>query len=386
MRAVFSQILDPIHPQQFSRCVKRYDGDCMVRNFSCWDQFLAMTFAQVTFRDSLEDIEVCLRSRADQLYRMGFRSTVSRSTLADANGSRDWRIYFDLAQLLIARARVLYAQEPMGVELDQTVYALDSTTIDLCLSLFPWARFRSHKAAVKLHTLIDLRGPIPAMIAITEGKVADVRVLDDLVPAPGAFYVMDRGYVDFERLYRFTLAGAFYVTRYKKGIKLNRLESRPVDKSAGLRSDHIVWLRLDKSVKHYPDRLRRVSYRDPEDGKVLVFLTNNFDLPALTIAQLYKCRWQVELFFKWIKQNLRIKHFFGNSANAVKTQVWIAVCVYILVAILRKELRLHMSLSQILQVLSVNAFSQLPVAELLMKTQNQTETVDSPNQLMLLDL
>jgi hypothetical protein len=317
---------------------------------------------------------------------MGFRSTVSRSTLADANGSRDWRIYFDLAQLLIARARVLYAQEPMGVELDQTVYALDSTTIDLCLSLFPWARFRSHKAAVKLHTLIDLRGPIPAMIAITEGKVADVRVLDDLVPEPGAFYVMDRGYVDFERLYRFTLAGAFYVTRYKKGIKLNRLESRPVDKSAGLRSDHIVWLRLDKSVKHYPDRLRRVSYRDPEDGKVLVFLTNNFDLPALTIAQLYKCRWQVELFFKWIKQNLRIKHFLGNSANAVKTQVWIAVCVYILVAILRKELRLHMSLSQILQVLSVNAFSQLPVAELLMKTQNQTETVDSPNQLMLLDL
>ena len=386
MRAVFSQILDPIHPQQFSRCVKRYDGDCMVRNFSCWDQFLAMSFAQVTFRDSLEDIEVCLRSRADQLYRMGFRSTVSRSTLADANGSRDWRIYFDLAQLLIARARVLYAQEPMGVELDQTVYALDSTTIDLCLSLFPRARFRSHKAAVKLHTLIDLRGPIPAMIAITEGKVADVRVLDDLVPEPGAFYVMDRGYVDFERLYRFTLAGAFYVTRYKKGIKLNRLESRPVDKSAGLRSDHIVWLRLDKSVKHYPDRLRRVSYRDPEDGKVLVFLTNNFDLPALTIAQLYKCRWQVELFFKWIKQNLRIKHFFGNSANAVKTQVWIAVCVYILVAILRKELRLHMSLSQILQVLSVNAFSQLPVAELLMKTQNQTETVDSPNQLMLLDL
>ena len=386
MRAVFSQILDPIHPQQFSRCVKRYDGDCMVRNFSCWDQFLAMTFAQVTFRDSLEDIEVCLRSRADQLYRMGFRSTVSRSTLADANGSRDWRIYFDLAQLLIARARVLYAQEPMGVELDQTVYALDSTTIDLCLSLFPWARFRSHKAAVKLHTLIDLRGPIPAMIAITEGKVADVRVLDDLVPEPGAFYVMDRGYVDFERLYRFTLAGAFYVTRYKKGIKLNRLESRRVDKSDGLRSDHIVRLRLDKSVKNYPDRLRRVSYRDPDDGKVLVFLTNNFDLPALTIAHLYKCRWQVELFFKWIKQNLRIKHFLGNSANAVKTQVWIAVCVYILVAILRKELRLQMSLSQILQVLSVNAFSQMPVAELLMKTQNQTGTVDSPNQLMLLDL
>jgi len=386
MRAIFSQILDPIHPQQFSRCVQRYDGEYKVRTFSCWDQFLAMTFAQVTFRDSLEDIEVCLRSRADQLYRMGFRSPVSHSTLADANSSRDWRIYADLAQILIARARVLYAQEPMGVALDQTVYALDSTTIDLCLNLFPWARFRSHKAAVKLHTLIDLRGPIPTMIAISDGKQADVRVLDDIVPEPGAFYVMDRGYVDFERLFRFVLAGAFFVTRYKKGIKLNRLESRAVDKTTGLRSDHIVWLKLEKSVDHYPDRLRRVSYRDPEDGKVLVFLTNNFDLSALTIAQLYKCRWQVELFFKWIKQNLRIKHFFGNSTNAVKTQVWIAVCVYTLMAILRKELRLHMSLSQILQVLSVNAFSQMPLEELLMKTQNQTETPGSPNQLMLLDL
>jgi hypothetical protein len=317
---------------------------------------------------------------------MGFRSIVSHSTLADANSSRDWRIYADLAQILIARARVLYAQEPMGVELDQTVYALDSTTIDLCLNLFPWARFRSHKAAVKLHTLIDLRGPIPTMIAISDGKQADVRVLDDIVPEPGAFYVMDRGYVDFERLFRFVLAGAFFVTRYKKGIQLNRLESRVVDKSTGLRSDHIVWLTLEKSVKHYPDRLRRVSYRDPEDGKVLVFLTNNFDLPALTIAQLYKCRWQVELFFKWIKQNLRIKHFFGNSANAVKTQVWIAVCVYTLVAILRKELRLHISLSQILQVLSVNAFSQMSLAELLTKMQNQTEMPGKPNQLMLLDL
>jgi len=386
MRAIFSQILDPIHPQQFSRCVQRYDGEYKVRTFSCWDQFLAMTFAQVTFRDSLEDIEVCLRSRADQLYRMGFRSPVSHSTLADANSSRDWRIYADLAQILIARARVLYAQEPMGVALDQTVYALDSTTIDLCLNLFPWARFRSHKAAVKLHTLIDLRGPIPTMIAISDGKQADVRVLDDIVPEPGAFYVMDRGYVDFERLFRFVLAGAFFVTRYKKGIKLNRLESRAVDKTTGLRSDHIVWLKLEKNVDHYPDRLRRVSYRDPEDGKVLVFLTNNFDLSALTIAQLYKCRWQVELFFKWIKQNLRIKHFFGNSTNAVKTQVWIAVCVYTLMAILRKELRLHMSLSQILQVLSVNAFSQMPLEELLMKTQNQTETPGSPNQLMLLDL
>ena len=386
MRVVFSQVLDLIHPQQFKRCVNRYDGEYKVRHFSCWDQFLAMAFAQITFRDSLEDIEVCLRSRADQLYRMGFRSAVSHSTLADANGARDWRIYADLAQILIGRARVLYAQEPMGVELDQTVYALDSTTIDLCLSLFPWARFRSKKAAVKLHTLIDLRGPIPTMIAISDGKMADVRILDEIILEPGAFYVMDRGYVDFERLYSFVLAGAFYVTRYEKGIQLNRLESRPVDKSTGVRSDHIVWLKLEKSVKHYPDRLRRVTYRDPEDGKILVFLTNNFDLPAHVIAQLYKCRWQVELFFKWIKQNLRIKHFFGNSPNAVKTQVWIAVCVYTLVAILRKELRLQMSLSQILQVLSVNVFSQVPVAELLAKSQTQIETLDSPNQLMLWDL
>ena len=386
MRVVFSQVLDLIHPQQFKRCVNRYDGEYKVRHFSCWDQFLAMAFAQITFRDSLEDIEVCLRSRADQLYRMGFRSAVSHSTLADANGARDWRIYADLAQILIGRARVLYAQEPMGVELDQTVYALDSTTIDLCLSLFPWARFRSKKAAVKLHTLIDLRGPIPTMIAISDGKMADVRILDEIILEPGAFYVMDRGYVDFERLYSFVLAGAFYVTRYKKGIQLNRLESRPVDKSTGVRSDHIVWLKLEKSVKHYPDRLRRVTYRDPEDGKILVFLTNNFDLPAHVIAQLYKCRWQVELFFKWIKQNLRIKHFFGNSPNAVKTQVWIAVCVYTLVAILRKELRLQMSLSQILQVVSVIVFSQVPVAELLAKSQTQIETLDSPNQLMLWDL
>jgi transposase len=345
-----------------------------------------MTFAQVTFRDSLEDIEVCLRSRADQLYALGFRCAVSRSTLSDANSSRDWRIYADLAQNLIARARALYSEEPTGVDLEQTVYALDSTTIDLCLSLFPWARFRSTKAAVKLHTLIDLRGPIPTMIAISDGKMADVNVLDELVLEPGAFYVMDRGYVDFERLYHFVLAGAFYVTRYKKGIQLNRLESHPVDLAAGLRSDHTVWLTRESSVNHYPDRLRRVSFRDPDDGKVLVFLTNNFDLPALTIAQLYKSRWQVELFFKWIKQNLRIKHFYGNSANAVKTQVWIAVCVYTLAAILRKQLGLHMSLSQILQVLSVNAFSQVPVNELLMKTQNQSKTLDSHNQLMLLDL
>jgi len=330
----------------------------------------------------LADIEVCLRSRRDQLYRMGFRSTVAHSTLADANRSRDWRIYHDLAQGLIARARRLYASESFGVELEQTVYALDSTTIDLCLSLFPWARFRSTKAAVKLHTLLDLRGPIPTMISISEGKKADVSILDELILEPGAFYVMDRGYVDFARLFRFALAGAFFVTRAKAGLKINRLESRPVDKTIGVRSDQIVWLALDKSIEHYPDRFRRVSYQDPETGKFLVFLTNNFNLPALTIAQLYKSRWRVELFFKWVKQNLRIKHFFGTSDNAVKTQVWIAVCVYVLVAIVRKELELELSLSQILQVLSVNAFEQMPLAELVAKTASQNETFDSRNQLV----
>jgi hypothetical protein len=382
-KTLFSQLTDWIHPEQFRRCVQRYDGNHRVRNFSCWDQFLAMTFAQITYRESLADLEVCLRSRQDQLYRLGFRSTVAHSTLADANSARDWRIYADLAHSLIARARCLYADEPLGVELEQTVYALDSTTIDLCLSLFPWARFRSTKAAIKLHTLLDLRGPIPTMIAISDGKQADVRVLDELLPEPGAFYVIDRGYVDFQRLYRFVLAGAFFVTRTKAGVQLNRLESRPVDKNTGVRSDHIVWLTLQRSAEHYPDRLRRVSYKDPESGKALVFLTNNFDLPALTIAKLYKCRWQVELFFKWIKQNLRIKHFFGTTDNAVKTQVWIAVCVYVLVATVRKQLGLEISLSQLLQILSVNVFEQIPLAELIARTQTQNNLCNTSNQLTL---
>jgi hypothetical protein len=382
-KTVFSQVMEWIHPQQFHRCVARYDGNYKVYSFPCWDQFLAMSFAQITYRDSLADIEVCLRSRPDQLYHMGFRSTIAHSTLADANGSRDWRIYHDLAQSLIVRARRLYADESFGVELPQTVYALDSTTIDLCLSLFPWARFRSTKAAVKLHTLLDLRGPIPTMISISEGKKADGNVLDELALEPGAFYVMDRGYVDFARLYRFVLAGAFFVTRAKAGLRVNRLESRSVDESSGVRSDQIVWLTLPKSIEHYPERFRRISYRDPETDKALVFLSNNFDLPALTIAQLYKSRWRVELFFKWVKQNLRIKHFFGTSDNAVKTQVWIAICAYVLVAIVRKELRLELSLSQILQVLSVNVFEQVPLAELVAKTTSQNETFDSRNQLML---
>jgi len=382
-KLIFSQLTEWIHPEQFRRCVEQYDGNYKTYKFPCWDQFLAMAFAQITYRDSLADIEVCLRSRQDQLYRMGFRSSVAHSTLADAISSRDWRIYHDLAQGLIARARRLYANESFGVELEQTVYALDSTTIDLCLSLFPWARFRSTKAAVKLHTLLDLRGPIPTMISISEGKKADVNILDELILEPGAFYVMDRGYVDFARLYHFVLAGAFFVTRAKAGLRVNRLESRPVKESTGVRSDQIVWLTLSKSIEHYPDRFRRVSYRDPETGKALVFLTNNFDLPALTIAQLYKSRWRVELFFKWVKQNLRIKHFFGTSDNAVKTQAWIAICVYVLVAIVRKELKLELSLSQILQVLSVNVFEQVPLAELVAKTASQNETFDLRNQLML---
>jgi len=382
-KLIFSQLIEWIHPEQFRRCVARYDGNYKVYNFPCWDQFLAMSFAQITYRDSLADIEVCLRSRQDQLYRLGFRSTIAHSTLADANRSRDWRIYHDLAQGLIARARRLYASESFGAELEQTVYALDSTTIDLCLSLFPWARFRSTKAAVKLHTLLDLRGPIPTMISITEGKHADVRILDELILEPGAFYVMDRGYVDFARLHRFVLAGAFFVTRAKAGLRINRLQSRPVNQGTGVRSDQAVWLTLARSIGHYPDRFRRISYKDPESGKALVFLTNNFDLPALTIAQLYKCRWRVELFFKWVKQNLRIKHFFGTTENAVKTQVWIAICVYVLAAIVRKELRLELSLSQILQVLSVNVFEQVPLAELVAKTASQIDFSNGHNQLML---
>lgn len=381
-KPVFCQITEGIHPEQFRRCVQRYNGNHRVRNFPCWDQFLAMVFAQITHRDSLADIEVCLRSRQDQLYRLGFRSTVAHSTLADANRSRDWRIYHDLAQRLIARARRLYAGESFGVELEQTVYALDSTTIDLCLSLFPWARFRSTKAAVKLHTLLDLRGPIPTMISISHGKRGDASILDELMLEPGAFYVMDRGYVDFERLYRFVPAGAFFVTRAKGNLQASRLESCPVDPCSGVRSDQIVRLRLPKSIEHYPDRLRRISFRDPESGKALVFLTNNFDLPALTIAQLYESRWRVELFFKWIKQNLKIKHFFGTSDNAVKTQVWIAVSVYVLVAILRKELGLELSLSQILQILSVNVFDQVPLAELIAKATSQDETAEPHNQLV----
>ena len=330
-KLVFAQLTDLIHPEQFRRCVRRYNGDYKVKTFSCWSQFLCMAFGQLTFRESLRDVETCLRSRQDQLYHFGIRGEVSRSVLADANRERDWRTYHDLGQLLIRRARALYANEPIGLELNETVYALDSTTIDLCLNLFPWARFRRAQAAIKLHTLLDFRGSIPTFISISQGKQADVRVLDELLLEPGAFYVMDRGYVDFKRLYCFVLASAFFVTRSKTNMQFRRLESCAVDPSTGVRSDQIIWLSNPSSIEHYPDKLRRIHYVDAETDKSLVFLTNNFTLPAPTIALLYKGRWKVELFFKWIKQHLRIKHFYGTSDNAVKTQVWISICVYVLV-------------------------------------------------------
>jgi len=382
---VFAQLADLIHREQFARCVRRYDGEYKVKSFSCWDQFLSMAFGQLTFRDSLSDIEVCLRARQDQLYHLGLRGRVSHSTLADANRVRDWRIYADLAQILIRQARSIYQTEPIGVELEETVYALDSTTIDLCLNLFPWARFRRTKAAVKLHTLLDIRGSIPTFISISEGKQADVRVLDELLLEPGAFYVMDRGYVDFKRLYAFVVACAFFVTRSKRGIQFSRLESRPVDYSTGVRYDHIVRLKNADTRQHYPDKLRRVRYFDEETRRNLVFLTNNLSLPASVIAFLYKCRWKVELFFKWIKQNLRIKHFYGTSDNAVKTQVWISVCVYVLVAILRKQVGVERSLSEIIQILSVSAFEKVPLQELLTHFDPDSETTESSNQLMLWD-
>ncbi len=381
-KLVFAQLTDLIHPEQFRRCVRRYHGDYKVKTFSCWNQFLCMAFGQLTFRESLRDVETCLRSRHDQLYHLGIRGEVSRSVLADATRERDWRISHDLAQRLIRRARALYAKERIEAELNETVYALDSTTIDLCLNLFPWARFRRAKAAVKLHTLLDLRGSIPTFISISQGKQADVRVLDELVLEPGAFYVMDRGYVDFQRLYGFVLAAAFFVTRCKTNLQVNRLESRPVDSATGVRSDQMIWLRNPSSIQHYPDKLRRIHYVDTETGKSLVFLTNNFALPALTIALLYKNRWQVELFFKWIKQHLRIKHFYGTTDNAVKTQIWISICVYVLVAIVKKQLESERSLYSILQILSVNVFEQETLHQLLRASAPQIPEDTIGNQLV----
>ncbi len=385
-RTVFSQLISFLPDREFRRCVERYRGDVRLRDFTCWNQYLAMAFAQLTYRESLRDIEACLGSLQGKLYHLGFRGKVARSTLADANESRDWRIFADFAQRLITTARRLYASEPIGVDLDQSLYALDSTTIDLCLSLFPWAKFRTHKAAVKMHTLLDRRGNIPTFIRITDGKVHDVNILDEITPEAGAFYVMDRGYIDFERLFALTLSSAFFVVRTKSNVLLQRRYSHPVDKSTGVRSDQTVVLTSFGSASAYPDTLRRVSYFDAETGKRLKFLTNNFALPAHTIAQIYKQRWQVELFFKWIKQHLRIKAFYGTSENAVKTQIWIAVSVYVLVAIMRKRLGIESSLYQILQILSLTLFEKTPILQALHASDSCTDLADHSNQLILFDL
>ena len=385
-RTIFAQLIDHVPPHEFHKCVARYDGNYKFRGFSCLDQFLCLAFAQLTFRESLRDIEACLRSVQDKLYHMGFRGKVARSTLADANEAHDWRIYADFAQVLIHIARPMYANQSLGFDLDNTVYALDSTTIDLCLSVFPWARFRARKAAIKMHTLLDLRGPIPTFIEVSEGKLHDVKILDTIVPEPASFYVMDRAYVDFARLHVFHRGGAFFVTRTKRGVLFRRRYSHPIDASTGLRSDHTVVLASAASRKHYPDPLRRIHYHDAEQDRSLRFLTNNFDLPALTICLLYKSRWQVELFFKWIKQHLRIKAFYGYSENAVKTQIWIAVSVYVLVAILKKRLALETSLHEILQVLSLTLFEQVPILQAFDDVESQEPSLAISNQLNLWEL
>jgi hypothetical protein len=385
-KLVFAQLMDFLPRHDFDACVRRYNGDRRRRGFSCRDQFLCLTFAQLTFRESLRDIETCLRAFQSKLYHAGFRGNVSRSTLADADRTHDWRIFADFAQVLIGRARKLYVDEPMGVELEQTAYALDSTTIDLCLSLFPWAQFRRRKGAVKLHTLVDLRGNIPCFMRISHGKTHDVTVLDHLPVEPGSFYVMDRGYVDFRRLHRFTASLTFFVTRAKRGLDYTRRSRRRVDKTTGLRSDQTIVLAGPKTSLLYPDPLRRVSFYDAETDRRFVFLTNNFTLPALTIARIYKCRWHVELFFKWIKQNLHIKSFYGTSDNAVRIQVWIAISVYVLVAIVKKELGVERSLSEILQILSLTLFEKTPILQALRDEKPQDPGPPFPNQLSLFDL
>ena len=383
-KLVFAQLMEHLPWKTFGRIVERYGGDHRVREFSCAHQFRCMAFAQLTYRESLRDLATCLRAQSAKLYHLGLRGTVARSTLADANEARDWRIYAEFAQHLIRIARRLYLDEPFGVDLKETVYALDSTTIDLCLSVFPWAPFRSTKAAIKLHTLIDLRGNIPTFIQISDGKLHDVNVLDDLRPEPGAFYVMDRGYLDFERLHRWHLAGSFFVTRAKSNLKAKRRYSHPVDRATGLICDQTIVLKVHYSKAGYPDTLRRIRFKTDE-GKTLVFLTNNFTLPALTITELYRCRWQVELFFKWIKQHLRIKTFFGTSENAVKSQVWIAVSVYVLVAIVRKRLQLDASLYETLQILSLTMFETTPLHQLLTLDPLSANPPTSTNQLNLFE-
>ena len=385
-QTVFSQIMGLLPHWDFRKCVKRYCGDRKIQKFSCMDQFLCMAFAQLTYRESLRDIEVCLRGNQSKLYHMGIRSRISRSTLADANENRDWRIYADFAQILISIAKELYANDDFGINLEAEVYALDSTTIDLCLSLFPWARFRSTKGAIKLHTLLNLRGNIPEFIHISDGKLHDVNVLDILIVQPGSFYLMDRGYVDFARLYTIQQASAFFVTRCKRNFQFQRRYSHPLDQTTGLRCDQTIITTGVDTAKDYPIPLRRIRYYDAETDKSLIFITNNFDLPALTIAMLFKARWQVELFFKWIKQHLRIKAFYGTSANAVKTQVWIAVSVYVLVAILKKQLDLDESLYTILQFVSVSIFEKTPISEAFTQRFDRMQKSDYDNQLLLFNL
>ena len=385
-RTVFSQLLDFLPRHEFNKCVHRYQGNYRIRDFSCLDQFLCLAFAQLTGRESLRDIETCLRAMQPKLYHCGFRGYIARSTLADANETRDWRIYADFAQVLIRRARQLYAAEDFGVDLVQTAYALDTTTIDLCLSLFPWARYQHEHGAVRLHTQMDLRGNIPCLIHVTDGKAYDTILLDQLVMEPGAFYIMDRGFIDFARLAVITENLAYFVVRAKTSLVYCRRSYRPVERATGLRSDQTIMLRIRRSRRLYPQPLRYVSYHDPERDRRLVFLSNNFRLPALAITQLYKCRWRIEIFFKWIKQHLRIKSFYGTSANAVKTQIWIAISVYVLVAIIRKQLRIDRSLSEIQQILSTAIFEQEPLYQLLAANRSPIESYVCANQLNLFDL
>ena len=384
-QTVFSQLMEFVPTYQFQLCVNRYQGNHYVKGFSCWDQFLCLAFAQLTYRASLRDIEACLRVQQPKLYHMGFRGRISRATLADANELRDWRIYADFAQVLIRAARDLYRNESFGVELSETVYAFDSTTIDLCLSLFPWGKFRRRKSAVKLHTLLDVRGSIPTSVYVTGGQVHDVNLLDELLLEAGAFYLVDRGYVDFARLYTFTQACAFFITRAKKNLQFYRRSSCPVERSAGVRCDQTILLTGVRTAQRYPDPLRRIHYFDAEKDSRLTFLTNNFLLPALTIAQLYRARWQVELFFRWIKQHLRIKAFYGTSENAVKTQVWVAFSIYVLVAIVKKQLGLDLSLYKILQILSVTIFEKTPILEGFLNFANETDDLNLGKQLNLFE-
>jgi hypothetical protein len=385
-RTVFAQLMDFIPTHEFRRGVARYRGQYRVRSFSCWDQFLSMAFAQLTYRESLRDIETCLRALGGKLYHLGIRGHISRSTLADANERRDWRIFADLARVLITTARPLYAGDPLGVELEETVYGLDCTTIDLCLSLFPWARYRRLNAAIKMHTLLDLRGSIPVGIDIKPAKIHEIRVFDQLLPEPGAFYLFDRGHLDFARLYTLTQGLAFFIIRVRKDFRFRCVASQAVDKSTGLRCDQTIRLVSFYPLHGYPENLRRIRYCDQETHRQLIFLTNNFSLPTLTIPQLYKCRWQVELFFKWIKQHLRIKAFYGLSENAVKTQIWTAIAVYVLVAIVRKRLGLNLELHAMLQILSVSLFEKVPLIQLLAQTAPKSEVLNVPNQLQMFTL